>query len=40
MIEKVPVAPTRYRDVVLTSWDRRLSDREQQDPPAMGPAHE
>ena len=25
MIEKVPVGPTRYRDVVLTSWDRRLS---------------
>jgi hypothetical protein len=22
MIEKVPVGPTRYRDVVLTSWDR------------------
>jgi hypothetical protein len=21
MIEKVPVGPTRYRDVVLTSWD-------------------
>jgi hypothetical protein len=22
MIEKVPVGPTRYRNVVLTSWDR------------------
>ena len=22
MIEKVPVGPTRYRAVVLTSWDR------------------
>jgi hypothetical protein len=28
MIEKVPVGPTRYRDVVLTSWDRGMSDRE------------
>jgi hypothetical protein len=25
MIEKEAVGPTRYRDVVLTSWDRRLS---------------
>jgi hypothetical protein len=25
MIEKVPVGPTRYRNVVLTSWDRGLS---------------
>jgi len=25
MIEQVPVGPTRYRDVVLTSWDRSLS---------------
>ncbi len=29
----LPVGPTRYRDVVLTSWDRRVSDCEQ-DPPA------
>ena len=28
MIEKVPVGPTRYRDVVLTSWDRGMSDRD------------
>jgi len=27
MIEKVPVGPTRYRNVVLTSWDRGLSDK-------------
>jgi hypothetical protein len=27
MIEKVPVGPNRYRDVVLTSWDRGLSDK-------------
>jgi hypothetical protein len=26
MIEKVPVGPTRYRTVVLTSWDRSMSD--------------
>ena len=25
MIEKVPVGPTRYRDVVPTSWDCRLT---------------
>jgi len=25
MIEKVPVGPTRYRNVVLTSWVRSLS---------------
>ena len=25
MIEKEAVGPTRYRNVVLTSWDRRLS---------------
>ena len=28
MIEKVPVGPTRYRDVVLTSWDRGMSVKE------------
>jgi hypothetical protein len=26
MIEKLPVVPTRYRDVVLTSWDRGMND--------------
>jgi hypothetical protein len=26
MIEKEAVGPTRYRNVLLTSWDRRLSD--------------
>jgi len=33
MIEKVAVAPTRYRAVVLTSWDHVMSDSER-DPPA------
>jgi hypothetical protein len=32
--ESLSVGPTRYRDVVLTSWDRRMSDCEQ-DPPAL-----
>jgi hypothetical protein len=28
MSDREPRGPTRYRDVVLTSWDRGLSDRE------------